>query len=491
MIWHILKKDWKLMWPMAVGLALIGLVYRIILSKETRFGNFRTSSLLNLSYTFGEIGILGIALLILMVVQVDAIPGLRQDWLVRPIRRTDLLLSKLMFVVLAVQFPIFVIEVGQALAAGFPISQSIGAALQHSLTMLCAFELPVLTLAVLTRNLAEAMGAVIVFVVALALFATAAIGLMVRDTNGVAWVSDALMAAWGTVAGAVIVSLQYYWRKTLLARAIGGFSVLGWLCLMLLPWPAAFAIEKRFSPAPEAARAVEIAFDRWKSSSRGAGKRAPDIYTDIGLPVRIGGLADGQILMSERFDARLKALNGEVINLGTQRIGSRFLDWWQMVSVPRSVFNRFKDQPVKLEIDYWVTLLKADPVQGLPAVDGNRLLPGIGSCATRVNEEAAVPGLIELRCMTPGTSPCATWFLQNPLTGQHGDEGSGCPADYAPWVNHIDSDSLSRFGGILQFRDFPGPLKDAQVMVRLYRPQAHFTRRMTTPEIRLSDWSVK
>jgi hypothetical protein len=49
---------------------------------------------------------LGGAFCIAAVVQLDAIPGVRQDWLVRPLERRNLLLAKLLFVVLAVLLPI-------------------------------------------------------------------------------------------------------------------------------------------------------------------------------------------------------------------------------------------------------------------------------------------------------------------------------------------------------------------------------------------------
>src|SRR2546423_5869145 len=43
--------------------------------------------------------------LIAAIVHVEAIPGVRQDWLVRPIRRGNLLLEKFLFVVLMVGGP--------------------------------------------------------------------------------------------------------------------------------------------------------------------------------------------------------------------------------------------------------------------------------------------------------------------------------------------------------------------------------------------------
>ena len=105
-------------------MALLNLVQRAIVSSAGPFWSDRSPpALFNMLET---VSLLATAALVVMVVQQDAIPGLCQDWLVRPIRRRDLLLSKVLFVVLAAQGPIFLMEVAQGLAAGFPLGQSLG-----------------------------------------------------------------------------------------------------------------------------------------------------------------------------------------------------------------------------------------------------------------------------------------------------------------------------------------------------------------------------
>ena len=131
-----------------------------------------------------------------MVVQQDPIPGLTQDWLVRPIRRRDLLLSKVLFVALMVQGPILLTEVCQCLAAGFPLGPSLAAPLSRSVWMLLAMDLPVLAFATLTRSLAHAAGAAIAIVVGFAIFTQATI-LYTNSLFNSMWVTDAAQIAWG------------------------------------------------------------------------------------------------------------------------------------------------------------------------------------------------------------------------------------------------------------------------------------------------------
>ena len=68
------------------------------------------------------------ATVITLVVHQDPIPGISQDWLTRPIKRRDLFLAKLLFVVLFVQGPWWVTDLVQGLAPGFPFGESAAAA---------------------------------------------------------------------------------------------------------------------------------------------------------------------------------------------------------------------------------------------------------------------------------------------------------------------------------------------------------------------------
>src|SRR5580700_10391304 len=103
MIWHIFRKDCRLLWRTAIGVTLIHAMDRVILSSAGIFRNGEVSPQVLLSGLLGTVSLLASAVLIVMVVQQDSILGVRQDWLVRPIRRRDLMLSKVLFVALMVQ----------------------------------------------------------------------------------------------------------------------------------------------------------------------------------------------------------------------------------------------------------------------------------------------------------------------------------------------------------------------------------------------------
>src|SRR4029077_14714297 len=83
MVWHIFKKDWKVLWPMVAGVALINVIQRVMLSSIGWFAFDRVSPLRNKSYIFVVISLFATTLMVVIAVLQDEIPGLRQDWLIR------------------------------------------------------------------------------------------------------------------------------------------------------------------------------------------------------------------------------------------------------------------------------------------------------------------------------------------------------------------------------------------------------------------------
>jgi hypothetical protein len=493
MVWHIFRKDLKLLWRMVLGVALINLLHRAIQSGSGIFRNASVTPAVLLSGMLETISLLATGVLIVMVVQQDPIPGVTQDWLVRPIRRSDLLLGKVLLVALMVQGPIFLIEVGQCLAAGFPLGPSLAAPLSRSVWMFLAMDLPVLAFATLTRNLAQAAGAAIAIVVGFAIFTQATI-LYTNSLFNRLWLTDAAQVAWGLASAAAVLAIQYYRRKTKVARWIYGAAALVGLFVQFLPWQPAFAIEKRLSPQPAAADAVQIAFDpAFGRFQRPTGQPTPVRFrasrveddVDVWPPVRVSGVSEGQMLTNDGALERLVEPGGTMIDLGRSGMPIPWhvrFPFHYLIFIPKDIYNRLKDQPVGLEIDHSLTLLQANPAHSIPAVGGNRWIEDVGRCATRIS---AGGGQVELGCLTPGNAPCVTLSLEYNGTAQGPVQESGCGSDYAPYFGRVNGDSIGRFARELPF---VGSLKDAQVVFTTYHPETHFTRKVVIPNIRLSDW---
>jgi hypothetical protein len=167
----------------------------------------------------------------------------------------------------------------------------------------------------------------------------------------------------------------------------------------------------------------------------------------------------------------------------------------QGIRVPGAVYNRFKSERLDIHLEYSFTLFRAGATYALPARDGDQRMPGIGWCATQVDEAGT---RVRFQCLQPGERPsCLSLVLEHAPTGQRNPEVSLCAPDYSPYPGHTLPDALSRFGGRLPFYDpsglvrYPvgGPqLADARVVVTAFEPREHFVRRVTIPAVRLEEW---
>ena len=101
-------------------------------------------------------------------------------------------------------------------------------------------------------------------------------------------------------------------------------------------------------------------------------------------------------------------------------------------------------------------------------------------------------------CIEAGKLPsCATFFLEHLSSGRRNPEIVRCSPDYRPIFALSGPDAMRRFGVAVPFRDpaglghFPvnGPLlRESRVVLRIYRAEDHFTRKVVIPDVRLRDW---
>lgn len=509
MIWRIFRKDWKLLWPVAVGVASINIFLRLLLLRIGLFPGFRVGSLVNL-LSVG--GLLGTAILIVLAVQQDPLPGVRQDWLARPIRRTDLLLSKVLFMALVAQAPIFGAEVIQGLAAGFSIGQSIGAPLARNLWLIFMFDLPIVAFAALTRNLMEGVvSGLICFLagaVVIGLINVFAVPQATMDT-GIQWITYSVMALLGSLSAAAILFIQYRLRKTIAARWMFACAGIVWLALLLTPWRPAFAIEQRLSPAPGAASSVSIRFNP------GAGEFHPPPGTElqdsssrrfsdvpnsrIYLPVQVAGVSPDATLLVDDARVHLVAAGGRGIvapggGLEMNRDGAAY----EAVQIPVTWLMTHENNPVRVEIDYSLTLAALTAAHSMAAAKGELRTSDLGWCQSRVNDTDTA---IQVRCMKPGKQPDSLVFtLENAAAGLANPQRVVYTPDYSLYFQTFMPDSMGRRGATLPFRDPSGvahypvdgsQLAGARIVIKTYSAHDHFTRKLSVENVRLADWSYK
>jgi hypothetical protein len=165
------------------------------------------------------------------------------------------------------------------------------------------------------------------------------------------------------------------------------------------------------------------------------------------------------------------------------------------VNMNMDAYRRLKEQKVRVELTYSLTLIQLVDSYALPATNGNERLPDFGWCRTHVNERG---DSIAVNCMQAGRPPdCYSEVLE--LTGERRNSTKWACSnrDYSPYLAWSYQDIVLRFGGQLQVHDpmahtpFDVAAPDigkAQVLIRNYRTVDHFTRTVTTPERPLSEW---
>jgi hypothetical protein len=253
MIWHIFKKDVRLMWPLAALVACLNWTLPGILL----FSGFSISPSVNgpaIMLSMG--GLIAVAFLMTLTVQQETLADLRQDWLVRPIRRSDLVLAKVLFACVMIQGPILLSDLALTMSKGFSVPGALALALQRSLLQLLIVDIPVLAFASLSPGLPQTItGAVAVGIVAAVLtnlVAGTSVSSVVRTS--LEWVATTVSFILLVTGALTVIAFQYFFRRTNTSRAVAGGVTC--LCVLapLIPWRSAFAVQKTLSIAPEAGR---------------------------------------------------------------------------------------------------------------------------------------------------------------------------------------------------------------------------------------------
>jgi hypothetical protein len=208
------------------------------------------------------------------------------------------------------------------------------------------------------------------------------------------------------------------------------------------------------------------------------------------LPVRATGVPDQSVLLADSSTARLVTQNGEVVDLGNQM---GFQIWKEQpgegekpitygVRLPSSLYHRLADQPLRVETDYSLTLLRQEESQTLPAAGGDRRTPQFGWCGTRLADDGLQ---ILFGCVKAGEEPgCTSLVLEHPPTGARNHRVTMCRPDYSPYRTRFDRDVLGRFSVALTFTDAsvpdpmavkPSMLPDATVTARAYGAHNYFS----------------
>lgn len=514
MIWHIFRKDWKLLWPLVPGVAAVQALNTALWLIWWNFGGSRM--LAQMSELCSAAMFLAMGVLVAIVVQQDPVPGDRQDWLVRPIRRSDLIFAKLLFIVIAVHGPLLLVDIVLGLAMGFPFGTALWAGLSHGISLLLNLSLPVFAVAAMTSSLVVLFGGVLTIGL-VEFLAIVLIGSWNQTHGGFMpvsslwWVIPTFWSGLALLVVIVTVPLQYFRRATTYARGIA----IGAVCLapiaLLLPWTPAFSLQQTLSADPATAKDIGVAFDPalGKQILEPGGR---NYANSIWLPLRVSGLVSDSIVINDRTTVRIIGRDGQTLyqgpTTGLPRALSDIIDNFpvrtaaggevrthQLITLPGRIYDIVRNRPVRMELDYSLTLFRIAGSDKIAALNGGRRMPNIGQCKTGIDNDGDE---VKVLCIGPGHSPsCVSAVLENSVNGKRNPPYHLCQPDYSPYTRPFMRFSMYPFGLDLGFRDPQGlarypvdsaQLADAQVALKTYEPVAHFTRHLAISGIRVGDW---
>jgi|GEM_PF-2828169 len=523
MIWHIFKKDFKLLWPYAAMFAALQILSSVILILKPLFDN-GYADVADYSSTNAWQMILVVstllagAFLIALLVHQDALPGVRQDWLIRPISRTHLLLSKILSVVLLIHVPMLAADLLYALACGFPPGAAFGQSAVRNILLLMMASFPLLAFASMTKNLMEAI--VGVFVIALSfiffMFATEALRWRSAtfwsptDRTGLQWVPELTTYSVAFVSALVVLYLQYFRRKTSAARLA---TAVAWIlvvaAIMFFPWNAAVAVDQQLSRQPGAGSAISFTFDPIAKKVHRTPTRPSEIASEWYLPLRIDGLTDDTVVRVDRSSTRVTLESGESMLASIDQTSDFLKNGTGRLHVafePRPSVDhlmndeRFQKQPMQVEIEVSATVLRrtsaADTsLRGPLIVNGVRCLKRGWMTTSDWDDDATAE--VSLTCSPVLKPVCYSLTIFNPPAPYEWIPVLKCPGDYRPFGGNLLPGGqqitavahLRDPAGVVRYPEGTEHLFESKMSMNSYEPVDHFTRTIVIPNLRFNDWT--
>jgi hypothetical protein len=335
--------------------------------------------------------------------------------------------------------------------------------------------------------------------------------------TGMSWLQHLLQHAGVLLGAGVMIGLQYYRRRTTLARALAAAGAL-MLVFVQLSWNAAFVIEQWLTRKGADAAAVVLELGQEPSALEGTSggadarqasrllmrgrvdqafdylrrrARLDNAPVTLDVPVRTMGVGADELLLVDRsliqvFDGDGRLLHRAAFAGASAQLLAAYPgdaaaadSTYETLEIPGKTYGQAAASGGHLQVDYYLTLAKISAQHRIAALDGELRAADIGLCATALDRNA-----VYVRCKSAWQSPfCYSATLYDPQ-GHHNPEVFKCVPDYRPfWPALIDP--LSFYGvdlpvrdryGVAQYAVDPSALASSYILLKIYRERDHFTR---------------
>jgi hypothetical protein len=442
MIWHILKKDLRLLrLPAAMVTLLAAALAQLDIWRydyEAGLAETALSILLPLAWS----------MLIALAVHQEPLTSDTAFWLTRPYRRPPLLAAKVLFALLTVHLPILVANSVVLGAHGFSPFASV--LLWKQVHVLFLATVPSLAIASVTSSLAAfswcalAVGVCALLLDAAVTNATARLYSLV-PSDSMSLLLAGLVMATGAV---IIIGLQYARRTRWLARSVGlGTAAAAALLYSYLPRDLTSRMTCAFEADLRGEPTVRLAPNR---SDKPPAFYARGELVAVALPVQVGGVDNTGIVAAEQISIRVSPAGQEQWE---QRKKSDFMTrasltshWgpgasWQVLMLDRRQLT--SSAPTRVEGRATVRPFRMLPPVELPPTFAHRDVPGLGRCSASIGSDTFTGRMLKVMCESPGKVPGSVRVvLKDPQTGNErvqvlGDSYRGRAIPVLDWLSPI------------------------------------------------------
>ncbi|HVY87616.1 MAG TPA: hypothetical protein VG942_02015 [Hyphomonadaceae bacterium] len=490
----VMRRDWRLFWPMIAGVGAWQVLQRGLAEPDPTgnrdlsvlFAELADEPLQYLPVLAAALTILLIATLVIVIVHEDEVPGVRGDWLTRPVRRFETLGAKALLVGGAVLVPDFVAGLVYAFVQDAPIDAALLHAGGRTIGDLIGLVLPLFLLASMTSNLAEA--AILGIIVAGANYVlgpNTLYGLgLIRGPADASWLTDLARLGLIVVIGAPLVVWQYRRPNRWLVRSVAGVGVAAWIALAYVsPYDLA-RMHVGVSPDPGAGASITLSegsiepamLARMRPCSPKAAMCSPrfPLPKVVGMPAGDGVVLEASIIRVRDAAGRQVATYG--LAPASDPFGGGVPQPGLVSSEPdrkamAGVFDGIRSGALHMEGDMTLSLLAPDQRVTLPIDGKRRFVRGLGAC--RVWE--ASNSSVQVQCRPIGTAPNSMSVI---LEGARPParcalDAAGCSVWAAPLPARLilPQRPLNAYVSLLVGRQMPKTLD-----IQTYVVKAHFAR---------------
>jgi len=460
---HIVWKDMRALWwelsaAVVVTLGMAGLQFAP-----------GTGPMQTLREVSPVLAVLAWVLLVVQLVQSDALVGTEHDWRTRPIRRRDLVLAKVLFVVAFLGVPMVVGDVIVLMGNGFAPLNYVPGMLGKLVWLTVVILLPAAALGAITRTVPQALlaalGTAIVVGVSLA-----AVSSGKSSWGGADWVRGSWLSVSGSAVAVGVLWLQFGRHRTIAARAtaVGG-TALAVLTAYLMPWAVGFGVQKlAASKTVGGVNVVPLVGEK------------PSAKLMPRLPVSIVDLPDGH---------RAQLIRGRVtIDVDGERVVRDAMAGDEYLVVAPAGHT---ESPARINGRVWLAILARQSQAEFDAKEEYVRAAGLGACKLGSDGGPAGRFWLASYCRTPYRAPATGYLILKTGGGTDREEQFNMARSYSPWPSQLILTPLVEMPANIRGLDSGTPPAGSRVTLETWAPVAYVERTFAADVKRLGDFVGK